>query len=356
MTDPDTYDSTGETLKHSLRVGRLMGATIKELVDRSVSHDLSKTQPPELEIFNKYTPMLTQTTYGSDEYNANLAAMRPALEHHYAVNRHHPEHGEWGLTWQPIKGYEGYYEISNYGDVRSVTRVVSRGGPTGDLVKPGKFRRAHVTPKGYLRLALVRDGSQRNHLVHRLVADAFIPNPDNKPEVNHRNGDKRDNRASNLEWATTSENQVHAYNTGLKEPAVKYVVHCPELDLTTMGTQAMERAVRERGYPRVTAAGIWAAMDRGGNHSDLTFEGTLLAEHRRDRLNGMTLVDLIEMLADWKAATERHTDGSLRASLDIQRERFGISEQLERILRNTAEHFGWLDQDCDATGQPEATS
>jgi hypothetical protein len=56
----------------------------------------------------------------------------------------------------------------------------------------------------------------------------------------------------------------------------------------------------------------------------------------------MTLVDLIEMLADWKAATERHDDGDLARSLDIQRDRFGLSDQLADILRNTAHHFGWI--------------
>ncbi|MFB4275773.1 DUF5662 family protein [Nonomuraea sp. MTCD27] len=150
-----TYDSTADTLKHSLRVGTLMGQAITELVQRSTRHDLSKTEPPELEIFNEYTPKLKHSTYGSDEYKGFLDAMGPALQHHYAVNRHHPEH--------------------------------------------------------------------------------------------FRNG-----------------------------------------------------------------------------------------------VNDMTLVDLIEMLADWKAATERHDDGDLAESLEIQRHRFGLSPQLEQILRNTAEWFGWI--------------
>lgn len=151
-----TYDSTADTLRHSLRVGELMGQPITELVRRSTEHDRSKTEPPELGTFNEFTPKLQHSTYGSDEYKGFLAAMRPALEHHYAANRHHPEH---------------------------------------------------------------------------------FPNG----------------------------------------------------------------------------------------------------------VNGMTLVDLVEMLADWKAATERHADGSLRRSLDIQKDRFGLSDQLAEILHNTAVHFGWLD-------------
>ncbi len=153
MTD---YDSTGDTLKHSLRVGALMGQAIKELVDRSVRHDLSKTFPPELGVFNRVTPRLQGLTYGTDEYRAALADMGAGLAHHYAANRHHPEH----------------------------------------------------------------------------FADGVF---------------------------------------------------------------------------------------------------------------NMTLMDLIEVLADWKAATERHTTGSLAASLDVQRERFGLSDQLAQVLTNTAAWFGWLD-------------
>ncbi len=152
-----TYDSVPDTLKHSLRVGTLMGQPITDLVERSTKHDHSKTVHPEQSVFDEFTPKLKTSTYGSDEYKGFLAAMKVGLDHHYANNRHHPEHfGEAGI-------------------------------------------------------------------------------------------------------------------------------------------------------------------------------------------NGMTLVDLIEMLADWKAATERHDDGSLAKSLTIQQVRFGISDQLLEILRNTALWFGWLD-------------
>lgn len=156
------YDSTAETLKHSLRVGELMGAMIRELLDRSVKHDLSKTENPELAVFNEFTPKLKDSTYGSDEYKSYLAAMGDGLAHHYAANRHHPEHFTHGV-------------------------------------------------------------------------------------------------------------------------------------------------------------------------------------------DGMTLVDLVEMLADWKAATERMADGDLRKSLAIQRGRFGIGDQLVQILTNTAAYYDWL------PGQPAVT-
>lgn len=155
-----TYDSTADTLKHALRVGELMGQPIRELVDRSVRHDRSKTEEPELSVFNEFTPKLRDSTYGSDDYKGFLTAMGAGLAHHYAANRHHPEHFDAGIS-------------------------------------------------------------------------------------------------------------------------------------------------------------------------------------------GMTLVDLLEMLADWRAATERHADGSLTQSLAIQKQRFGISDQLAEILWNTARHFRWLDsQPC----------
>lgn len=155
MTHPEVYDSRPDTLIHSQRVGELMMQLVKDLLDRATCHDRSKTEPPEVAIFDEYVPKLATVTYGSEEYKAHLAAMGEGLRHHYATNRHHPEHFEAGV-------------------------------------------------------------------------------------------------------------------------------------------------------------------------------------------GGMTLVDLVEMLADWKAATERHADGNLHRSLLINRERFGISDQLVGILRNTAEHYGWV--------------
>lgn len=151
-----TYDSRADTLIHSFRVGRLLMHMIRELADRSLWHDWSKTQSPEVEVFDTFTPKLKHLTYGSQEYKDCLEHMGEGLKHHYRVNRHHPEH----------------------------------------------------------------------------------------------------------------------YDNGI---------------------------------------------------------------------NDMTLVDLMEMLADWKAATERMDNGSLARSFEIQKERFGISDQLLQILINTANSYGWLD-------------
>ena len=91
------YDSRPDTYEHIAHVrGHLMDVIV-ELMKRAHAHDLSKLREPERELFDKYTPLLRDTTYGSDEYKAYLKEMGEALKHHYAANRHHPEHFEGGV-------------------------------------------------------------------------------------------------------------------------------------------------------------------------------------------------------------------------------------------------------------------
>ncbi|HDR4551277.1 NUMOD4 motif-containing HNH endonuclease [Bacillus cereus] len=116
--------------------------------------------------------------------------------------------------WKPISGYEGIYEVSSLGRVRSLDRVVVdyRGiekSVGGKILKPG------VTNKGYYIVSLNSVDKRHTLTVHRLVANAFVPNLDNKPQVNHINGIKTDNRICNLEWLTNEENMKHAINNGL---------------------------------------------------------------------------------------------------------------------------------------------
>ena len=86
-----------ETLKHIRRVQGLLGIMASELIRRAAIHDNSKLETPEAEVFEEYTPKLRNCTYGSDEYKGFLAAMKPALDHHYAANPHHPEHYPNGI-------------------------------------------------------------------------------------------------------------------------------------------------------------------------------------------------------------------------------------------------------------------
>ena len=92
-----TYDSTQDTIDHIAQVQEVLERAITDLRKRSIDHDNSKLREPEKEVFDTYTPKLAETTYGSDEYKAALVGMREGLDHHYAVNDHHPEHFQYGI-------------------------------------------------------------------------------------------------------------------------------------------------------------------------------------------------------------------------------------------------------------------
>jgi hypothetical protein len=87
--------SRPETLKHIQQVGVFLKKVEQDLASRRIYHDESKLESPEVEVFDEFTPKLAASTYGSDEYKSYLAAMKPALDHHYAANDHHPEHFCW---------------------------------------------------------------------------------------------------------------------------------------------------------------------------------------------------------------------------------------------------------------------
>ncbi len=91
------YDSTTDTIEHIKNVKRFTAAMAKDLIERGSNHDASKLQSPEKEMFDRYTPLLRETTYGSDKYKEYLAEMGTALAHHYKNNAHHPEHFENGV-------------------------------------------------------------------------------------------------------------------------------------------------------------------------------------------------------------------------------------------------------------------
>ena len=123
------------------------------------------------------------------------------------------------VEYMNVSGYEGYYQVSNLGKVRSVTRYVcrSRGGKqilVGRLLRNSKSGPAQST---YYSVALSKKGKATTKRVHRLVAETFLPNNKGKAEVNHINGNKLDNRLSNLEWCTSKENKQHAMKTGLNK-------------------------------------------------------------------------------------------------------------------------------------------
>lgn len=150
-------------------------------------------------------------------------------------------------VWKDIPGYEGRYQVSDMGRVKSLARVVSCGtwnkSQKERVLKPGLC-------KGYKQVVLCKDGKREPRTVHRLVAQAFLENSDGKPQINHKDGDKENNRASNLEWATCSENNLHrrrVLNGGGGKPA-----------------RAVINLDTGRLYPSVTAAAKATGQDLMG--------------------------------------------------------------------------------------------
>ena len=94
----EPYDLTQDTIEHIRQVGQLLNRLRWMLDTRAINHDLSKLHSPEKEAYDTYTPQLAGLTYGSEEYRAMLREMRPAIEHHYAHNSHHPEHYDQGIA------------------------------------------------------------------------------------------------------------------------------------------------------------------------------------------------------------------------------------------------------------------
>lgn len=108
--------------------------------------------------------------------------------------------------WKDIPGYEGYYQVSNCGRVKSLDRVKCDG-----IRMKGRIKKTHYDDCGYELIQLRKDGSYKHLSIHRLVASAFIPNPDNLPQVNHKDEVRNHNTVDNLEWCTVEYNQNYGH-------------------------------------------------------------------------------------------------------------------------------------------------
>ena len=118
--------------------------------------------------------------------------------------------------WQKINGFENLYKISTYGRIKSL----GNGKSTNSNTKQERILKTNYSKTGYEKAKLFKDGKRYYFSVHRLVALTFLDNKENKKEVNHKDGIKCNNNVSNLEWVTSSENQLHAFKNGLQKSKI----------------------------------------------------------------------------------------------------------------------------------------
>ena len=158
-------------------------------------------------------------------------------------------------VWRDIEGYEGRYQVSNMGRVKSL----GRKDRFGRVIKERILEPA-VTHNGYLRVGLHVDGKRKMLRVHRLVCEAFHENPDNKSEVNHVNEDKTDNRACNLEWSTRTENCNHGSRNervakALSKPIGQFSLDGKLIKVWQSACEARRQTGFDQGYVGAVARG-----------------------------------------------------------------------------------------------------
>lgn len=162
-------------------------------------------------------------------------------------------------TWLPIKGWEGIYDISSMGRVKRLARTTRNNIPLSEkLMSFGFF------DGGYVRVDLIFRPKRKAYLLHRLVALAFLPNHENKPEVNHKDGNKLNNAASNLEWSTEKENMQHAAQTGILDFTKPKRLPVSPADVMSIFVSPLSLATlaNKYGIPKLTVQSIKSGKRR----------------------------------------------------------------------------------------------
>jgi len=170
--------------------------------------------------------------------------------------------------WKSVKGYEGIYEVSTRGQIRSLDRIDTyvRNHTTVTFHRKGTLLVPRITPDKYLGVVLQKKGAQKHVRVHRIVGEAFINNPDNKPQINHKDGNKINDDVKNLEWVTVLENTRHAINTNLIiQPKGEQLSVLTEKDVLTIRKLWATKKLNQRQIARKYKVGhncIWYIIHR----------------------------------------------------------------------------------------------
>lgn len=141
--------------------------------------------------------------------------------------------------WKDIPGYEGIYQASSFGRIKSVPHMIKANINGGRRITEERFKALHKGWHGYLWVSLCKGGKAKTQSVHRVIANTFLENKNNYPDVNHKDGNKLNNNVDNLEWCTTKQNQIHAAVNGLLGNSKK--VRCVETNKIYQSSGEAER-------------------------------------------------------------------------------------------------------------------
>ena len=166
--------------------------------------------------------------------------------------------------WREIENYENIYQVSNLGKIRSLDREITYKYKENDI-RSAKLKGRNIKiskdNNGYAITCLTKNTKGKTHKIHRLVAKAFISNPEKKKCVNHKNGIKNDNRVENLEWCTHSENSIHSYKIGTSTSKHKY----KKIIISKDGKNIKFKSIKEASlYIQCKPNSLWAVLS--GKH------------------------------------------------------------------------------------------
>lgn len=211
--------------------------------------------------------------------------------------------------WKPVVGFEGLYEVSSEGEVRSVDRwLTTRRGAR--IFRKGVSMTPRIGKSGYLYINLYRDSLSFTKKVHRLVAEAFCPNPRGAVQVNHVDGQKLNNLAENLEWVTASENTRHAVANGLNAPQSGELSHRSSIknsDVDKIRAKILEgvpleEVARTFGVTRAVVSGIksgrrWAEIGEPSLRDACINSRFRVKNHPRTKLSSEDVLRIIDLLS-----------------------------------------------------------